>query len=103
MYYIMSGHLWFSTCYRFKHCFWRGNGRYVLDKTIFQVATKEQVAILLANAMMLSDEAKELKVYSLPFEDRDDISSVAKPYIYVLYDNDILQGDNEKILIPKIK
>lgn len=69
-------------------------------KTIFNDATREEIAVLLTNAMLLGDEAKELKVYSLPFSDREKISTVARPYIYVMYDKEILQGDSKKNINP---
>lgn len=72
-------------------------------KNIFNAATREEIAVLLTKAMMLEDEAKSLKVYSLPFTDRDEISTVARPYIYVMYDKEILQGDNKKNINPTDK
>lgn len=71
------------------------------DKTINQKASKEEVSVLLTKAMMLSDEAKNLKVYPLPFEDVALISTAARPYIYVMYDKGIVKGDNEKNINPK--
>lgn len=62
-------------------------------KTIFNEATREEVAVLLAKAMML-----ELKnVYILPYDDYLEIDKDAKPYIYILYDKKIMQGNNNKI------
>lgn len=71
------------------------------NKAIFQEATREEIAVLLTKTMMLEDEVKSLKVYSLPFSDRDDISVSARPYIYVMYDKEILQGDAKKNINPK--
>ncbi|WP_326911067.1 S-layer homology domain-containing protein [Sedimentibacter sp. MB31-C6] len=73
------------------------------NKSIFQPATKEEISILMAKAMMLGEEAEELKVYTLPFKDVAEISTAARPYIYIMYDRDILQGDNNKKINPKDK
>jgi hypothetical protein len=72
------------------------------SKSISNYATKEEVAVLLTKAMGLGDEAKELRVYTLPFTDRDKISSAAKPYIYMMYSKGILQGDDDKNINPKV-
>lgn len=72
-------------------------------KSIFQDATREEIAVLLTKAMMLGDEAQDLKVYSLPFSDRDKISAAARPYIYLMYDKEILQGDSNKNINPTSK
>lgn len=71
------------------------------NKAIFQDATREEIAVLLTKTMMLEDEVKSLKVYALPFSDRDQISVSARPYIYVMYDKEILQGDAKKNINPK--
>jgi len=68
---------------------------------IGQPASKEVIAILLAKAMMLEDEAESLKVYPLPFNDVSQISIDARPYIYLLYQNEILFGDTKKNINPK--
>lgn len=72
-------------------------------KTIFQDATREEIAVLLTKAMMLGDEAQSLKVYTLPFNDAEKISTAARPYIYVMYDKEILQGDSKKNINPTNK
>lgn len=72
-------------------------------KSLFQDATREEIAVLLTKAMMLGDEAQDLKVYSLPFSDRDKISAAARPYIYLMYDKEILQGDSNKNINPTSK
>lgn len=72
-------------------------------KTIFNDATREEIAVLLTKAMMLGDEAQSLKVYTLPFTDREKISAAARPYIYVMYDKEILQGDSKKNINPTNK
>ncbi|MGD9567651.1 MAG: S-layer homology domain-containing protein [Sedimentibacter sp.] len=72
-------------------------------KTIFNDATREEIAVLLTKAMMLGDEAQSLKVYTLPFTDREEISTAARPYIYIMYDKEILQGDNQKNINPTDK
>lgn len=71
------------------------------EKTISKAASKEEIAILLTKAMLLGEEAKNLKVYTLPFKDASDISTAARPYIYIMYDNGIVQGDTQKNINPK--
>ncbi|MFA9421991.1 MAG: S-layer homology domain-containing protein [Sedimentibacter sp.] len=70
------------------------------NKTIFQDATREEIAVLVTKAMMLGDEAQSLKVYTLPFADAAKISTSARPYIYVMYDKKIMQGDSIKNINP---
>ncbi len=70
-------------------------------KTIFQEATREEIAVLLTKAMMLEDELK--KTFVLPFNDAEKISTAARPYIYVMYDKEILQGDSKKNINPTNK
>lgn len=72
-------------------------------KTIFQQATREEIAVLLTKAMMLGDEAQSLKVYTLPFADASKISTSARPYIYIMYDKDIMMGDSSKNINPTDK
>ncbi len=72
-------------------------------KTIFQDATREEIAVLLTKAMLLGNEAQNLKVYSLPFADAANISPAARPYIYIMYDKEIMQGDNKKNINPTNK
>jgi len=69
-------------------------------KTISQEASREEVAVLLTKAMMLEEEAQKLKVYTLPFADVAKISTKARPYIYIMYDKNILQGDSNKNINP---
>ena len=45
--------------------------------------------------MGLNEDAKSLKTYTLPFNDRDDITASARPYIYLMYEKKIMLGDNE--------
>ena len=72
-------------------------------KTIFTDAKREEVAVLLINAMGLNEDAKSLKTYTLPFNDRGDITASARPYIYLMYEKEIMLGDNEKNINPKNK
>lgn len=72
-------------------------------KTIFEDASREEIAVLLTKAMMLGEEAQGLKTYTLPFTDRDKISAAARPYIYVMYDKEIFQGDSKKNINPANK
>ena len=71
------------------------------EKTISQKASKEEICVLLTKAMMLGDEAKNLKVYTLPFKDVALITTAARPYIYVMYDKDIVKGDTKSNINPK--
>ncbi len=72
-------------------------------KTIFQDASREEIAVLLTKAMLLGKEAQDLKVYSLPFTDASKISASARPYVYVMYDKEIMQGDDKKNVNPTNK
>jgi hypothetical protein len=72
-------------------------------KTIFNDAKREEIAVLLTKAMMLGEEAQSLKVYTLPFADAEKISTAARPYIYIMYDKGILQGDSMKNINPANK
>lgn len=73
------------------------------NKAIIADATREQVAVLLTNAMGLEEDAKSLKVYTIPFNDRDDITASARPYIHIMYEKKIMLGDNDKNINPKNK
>ncbi len=68
-------------------------------KTVFNDATREEIAVLLSKAMML--ELK--KAFVLPFNDALEINDAAKPYIYALYDKEIMQGDSKKNINPSSK
>jgi len=70
-------------------------------KTISQEASKQEICVLLTKAMMLSDEAKNLKVYTLPFKDVTSIDTSARPYIYVMYDKEVVKGDTKENINPK--
>lgn len=71
------------------------------EKTISKDASKEEIAVLLTKAMLLGDEAKNLKVYTLPFNDVSQITTAARPYIYIMYDKGIVKGDQDKNINPK--
>jgi len=71
------------------------------EKTISQKASKEEICVLLTKAMMLGDEAKNLKVYTLPFKDVASITTAARPFIYVMYDKAIVKGDTKSNINPK--
>ncbi|MDD2396368.1 MAG: S-layer homology domain-containing protein [Tissierellia bacterium] len=73
------------------------------NEAIIADATREQVAVLLINAMGFSEDAKTLKTYSLPFNDRADITASARPYIYLMHEKEIMLGDNENNINPKSK
>lgn len=68
-------------------------------KTIFQDATREEIAVLLTKATMLDLK----KAFVLPFKDASKINEAAKPYVYALYDKEILQGDNKNNFNPTSK
>lgn len=68
-------------------------------KTIFQDATREEIAVLLTKAMMLDLK----KAFVLPFKDASKINEAAKPYVYALYDKEIVQGDNKNNFNPTNK
>jgi hypothetical protein len=70
------------------------------NRNIFNEAKREEVAVLLTMALGLNDEVKNLKTYVLPFNDRDEITASARPYIYLMYEKEIMQGDNEKNINP---
>ena len=70
-------------------------------KTVFNSATREEVAVLLTKAMLLEGELK--KAFVLPFNDADKISEVAKQYVHMMYDKGIMQGDNKKNFNPSNK
>ena len=70
------------------------------NRNIFNDAKREEVAVLLTMALGLNDEVKSLKTYVLPFNDRDEITASARPYIYLMYEKEIMQGDNEKNINP---
>lgn len=72
-------------------------------KTIMADAKREEVAVLLTKALGLEDDAKSLKVYTLPFKDGDDIAASARPYIYIMYEKKIMLGDDKKNINPKDK
>lgn len=72
-------------------------------ESIFLDAKREEIAVLLIKAMGLNEDAKSLKVYSIPFKDIDDITSSARPYIYLMYEKKIMLGDNDKNVNPKAK
>ena len=72
-------------------------------KTITQDATREEIAVLLTKAMLLGQEAQDLKLYSLPFIDAEKISNVARPYVYMMYKKEIMQGDDKKNVNPANK
>ncbi len=70
------------------------------NKNIFNDAKREEVAVLLTMALGLNDEVKSLKTYVLPFNDRDEITASARPYIYLMYEKKLMLGDNEKNINP---
>lgn len=70
------------------------------NKNVFNDAKREEVAVLLTMALGLNDEVKSLKTYVLPFNDRDEITASARPYIYLMHEKEIMLGDNKKNINP---
>lgn len=70
--------------------------------TLTNKATREEVAVLMTKAMMLKDEAEKIAntMYTLPFADAAKISTKARPYVYIMYQNKVMSGDNEGNLNP---
>ena len=70
------------------------------NENVFNDAKREEVAVLLTMALGLNDEVKSLKTYVLPFNDRDEITASARPYIYLMHEKEIMLGDNKKNINP---
>ncbi len=64
-------------------------GRTYLEQTI----TRENLCMYLVRAMQLEPLAKSLSTYTLNFEDKASISSALQPYIYVLNNFGVVQGN----------
>ena len=66
-------------------------------------ATKEDIAVFIVKAMNLEDEVKQLegKLYSLEFNDSNQISTDYRPYVYLAYEKGIISGDTNKNFNPK--
>ena len=64
-------------------------GRAYLEQTI----TRENLCMYLVRAMQLEPLAKSLSTYTLNFEDKASISSALQPYIYVLNNFGVVQGN----------
>lgn len=66
-------------------------------------ATREDVAVFIIKAMCLQNEVTELnsKLYTMPFNDSNDIYSDYRPYVYLAYQKGIISGDNNKNFNPK--
>lgn len=73
------------------------------NKTLEVAATREDVAVLIVQAMCLDKEVKELedKLFSLQFGDSNQIRSEYRPYVYLAYDKGIISGDANKNFNPK--
>jgi len=61
--------------------------------------TKEEMAVFLVKALGLNEEAQAYKS-SYAFSDDSSISENAKPYIYYLYSQKVISGDNENKFNP---
>lgn len=66
------------------------NGRTYLEQTI----TRENLCMYLVRAMQLKPLAKSLSSYPLSFGDKTSISAALQPYVYVLNNFGIVQGDD---------
>ena len=64
-------------------------GRTYLEQTI----TRENLCMYLVRAMQLEPLAKSLSTYTLSFEDKASISPALQPYVYVLNNFGIVQGN----------
>ncbi len=64
-------------------------GRTYLEQTI----TRENLCMYLVRAMQLEPLAKSLSTYTLSFEDKSSISPALQPYVYVLNNFGIVQGN----------
>lgn len=76
---------------------------YFSSGKINEKTTKEEICTFLTKAMILDDEAKNLEDYTLDFDDESDISSIAAPYVYTMYDKGIIKGDTSNKINPKSK
>ncbi len=61
--------------------------------------TKEEMAVFLVKALGVADEAQNYKS-DYKFSDDSSISSEAKPYVYYLYSQKVISGDNENKFNP---
>ena len=61
--------------------------------------TKEEMAVFLVKALGLNEEAQTYKS-NYSFSDDSSISENAKPYIYYLYSQKVISGDNENKFNP---
>lgn len=73
------------------------------NKTLEVPATREDIAVFIVKAMCLEDEVKQLegKIYSLAFNDSNEIRTEYRPYIYLAYEKGIISGDTNKNFNPK--
>lgn len=83
----------------------------VVDKDVVKVfyqnntankpAYKEEICVYLTRAMGLENEAKSKTIYVLPFKDTENITSSAIPYVYVMMEKGIINGDSEGKFNPR--
>lgn len=73
------------------------------DSSIKKSATREQICILLAKALYMQDDVKNLdgKVYTMPFGDTSKISTEARAYVYVIYKANIVSGNSDGDFQPQ--
>ena len=64
---------------------------------------KEDLAVYLVRAMQLGPMAERLTVYDMGFTDVTAISPSAKPYVYLLNNYGIVQGDEKNAFSPNLE
>lgn len=64
-------------------------------------ATKENLAVWIVRAIRLENEAKSLSSYTMSFNDVNSISASARPYVFLLTLNSIVEGTPENTFEPK--
>ncbi len=73
------------------------------NNTLQVSATREDVAVFIVKAMCLENEVEQLseKLYSLAFNDANQITTDYRPYVYLAYEKGIISGDQNKNFNPK--
>lgn len=69
--------------------------------TLATPAYKEQLAVWIIRAIRLESEALSLTSYALSFNDTASVSALAKPYVFLLALNGIVEGTPENNFEPK--
>ena len=68
---------------------------------LMRTITRENLCMYLVRAMQLEPLVNELTTYPLAYPDRDDISPALQPYVFVLTNFGIVQGDEVGKFNPK--